>query len=161
MVALETFQEGWTIEKGGGRGSERSTLAAWHNDDDDDKEIDAFFFHRLSVWTAGDHFFQSRKGGSLTVTSFFLLFDYNEFWELYNFMFWIRLKKVSFSRWVFVYCFACSLLVCLFLFCFVYSPCSVATMECNFSWDFINGDTHSPCRGIQAPYNFRTQNLLP
>ena len=34
-VALETSWEQWTMETGGERGSERSMLAAWHDDDDD------------------------------------------------------------------------------------------------------------------------------
>ena len=34
-VALKTNRERWTIEKGGGRGSGRSVLVAWHHDDDD------------------------------------------------------------------------------------------------------------------------------
>ena len=33
-VALKTFRERWTIEKGGGRGSGRSVLMARHDDDD-------------------------------------------------------------------------------------------------------------------------------
>ena len=37
-VALRTCHEQWTIEKGGGWGSERSALAVWHDDDDDDDE---------------------------------------------------------------------------------------------------------------------------
>ena len=32
-VALKTYRERWTIETGGGRGSGRSVLAAWHDDD--------------------------------------------------------------------------------------------------------------------------------
>ena len=32
-VALKTYREQWTIEKGGGRVSERSTLAARYDDD--------------------------------------------------------------------------------------------------------------------------------
>ena len=31
-VALKTYRERWTIETGGGGGSERSVLAAWHDD---------------------------------------------------------------------------------------------------------------------------------
>ena len=34
-VALKTYQERWTIETGGERGSGRSVLAAQHDDDDD------------------------------------------------------------------------------------------------------------------------------
>ena len=33
-VALKTYQKRWTVEKGGGRGSERSVLMARHDDDD-------------------------------------------------------------------------------------------------------------------------------
>ena len=33
-VALKTYREWWTIETGGGRGSDRSVLAAWYDDDD-------------------------------------------------------------------------------------------------------------------------------
>ena len=33
-VALKTYQERWTIEMGGGRGSKRSVLAVRHDDDD-------------------------------------------------------------------------------------------------------------------------------
>ena len=33
-VALKTYHERWTIEKGGGRGSGRSVLMAGHDDDD-------------------------------------------------------------------------------------------------------------------------------
>ena len=36
-VALKTYWERWTIEKGGGRESGRSLLAARHDDDDDDE----------------------------------------------------------------------------------------------------------------------------
>ena len=36
-VALKTYQERWTIEKSGGRGSGRSTLVAPHDDDNDFK----------------------------------------------------------------------------------------------------------------------------
>ncbi len=32
-VALKTYRERWTIEKGGGRGSGRSVLVAQHDDD--------------------------------------------------------------------------------------------------------------------------------
>ena len=35
-VALKTYREQWTIEKGCGRGSGRSMQAARHDDDDDD-----------------------------------------------------------------------------------------------------------------------------
>ena len=35
-VALKTYRERWTIEKGGGRGSGISVLMARHNDDNDD-----------------------------------------------------------------------------------------------------------------------------
>ena len=35
-VALKTYQEQWTIEKGGGRGSGKSVLIAQQDDDDDD-----------------------------------------------------------------------------------------------------------------------------
>ena len=38
-VALKTYGERWTIEKGGGRGSGISVLAARHDDDDDDDPI--------------------------------------------------------------------------------------------------------------------------
>ena len=34
-VTLKTYQDQWMIEMGGGRGSERSVLAARHDDDDD------------------------------------------------------------------------------------------------------------------------------
>ena len=34
-VALKTYRERWTIEKGGGRGSGRSALVARHDDDDE------------------------------------------------------------------------------------------------------------------------------
>ena len=34
-VALKTYRERWTIEKGGGRGSGRSVLVAWQDDDDE------------------------------------------------------------------------------------------------------------------------------
>ena len=34
-VALMTYRNGWTIEKGGGRGSVKSMLMVWHNDDED------------------------------------------------------------------------------------------------------------------------------
>ena len=34
-VALKTYRERWAIEKGGGRWSGRSELAARHDDDDD------------------------------------------------------------------------------------------------------------------------------
>ena len=37
-VALKTDREGWTIEKGGDRGSGKSALAARHDDDDDDDD---------------------------------------------------------------------------------------------------------------------------
>ena len=39
-VALKTYRERWMIEMGGGKGSGRSELAAWHDDDDDDKMSD-------------------------------------------------------------------------------------------------------------------------
>ena len=32
-VTLKNYRERWTIETGGGRGSGRSVLAAWHDDD--------------------------------------------------------------------------------------------------------------------------------
>ena len=35
-VAMKTYRKRWTMEKGGGRGSGRSVLMAWHDDDDDD-----------------------------------------------------------------------------------------------------------------------------
>ena len=35
-VALKTYREQWTIEKGRGRGSGRSVLVAQYDDDDDD-----------------------------------------------------------------------------------------------------------------------------
>ena len=35
-LALKIYRERWTIETGGGRGSGRSVLVAWHDDDDDD-----------------------------------------------------------------------------------------------------------------------------
>ena len=34
-VALKTYWKRWTIETGGGRGTERSVLMTPHNDDDD------------------------------------------------------------------------------------------------------------------------------
>ena len=34
-IALKTFREQCTIEKSGGRGSERPLLIAWHDDDND------------------------------------------------------------------------------------------------------------------------------
>ena len=37
-VALKTYRERCTIEKDGGRGSERSTLEVRHDDDDDDDD---------------------------------------------------------------------------------------------------------------------------
>ena len=35
-AACKTYRMRWTIEKGGGRWSGRSTLVVWHEDDDDD-----------------------------------------------------------------------------------------------------------------------------
>ena len=32
-VALKSYRKRWTIEKGGGRGSGRSVMMAWHDDD--------------------------------------------------------------------------------------------------------------------------------
>ena len=38
-VALKSYRERWTIEKGGGRGLGRSVLAARHGNDDDDDDM--------------------------------------------------------------------------------------------------------------------------
>ena len=42
-VALKTSWKQWTIEKGGGRGSGRSILIAWHDNDDDDDDDDDLY----------------------------------------------------------------------------------------------------------------------
>ena len=46
-VDLKTYRERWTIENGGERGSERSMLAAWHDDDDDNDEL--FLFKNIHL----------------------------------------------------------------------------------------------------------------
>ena len=37
-IALKTYRNRWTIEKGDGRGSGRSVLMVWHDDDDNKKD---------------------------------------------------------------------------------------------------------------------------
>ena len=46
-VALRTYRKWWMIERGGGRGSGRSMLMAWHDDDDDGMD-------EISKWTVKD-----------------------------------------------------------------------------------------------------------
>ena len=41
-VALKTYRERWTIEKGGGRGSMRSVMMARHDDETDQKKLESF-----------------------------------------------------------------------------------------------------------------------
>ena len=48
-VALKTYRERWTIEKGGRRGSERSVLVARHDDDDDDDRDELTIYSRFYI----------------------------------------------------------------------------------------------------------------